>query len=1010
MRDITTSFITFLLCVAHIHEVSLAEQPQPEHVSRPELRKPLEPSEAAATITAPKGFRVELVAAEPLVHDPMAMEFDENGIAYVLEIPAYNEYSKPKPHTPGSVARLEDIDGDGRFDRRTTFAGDLTYPTGLFCYDGGLFVGDAPNLWYLKDTDGDGISDQRDLLYTGFGVVPAGESRLNSFRWGLDNRIHISTGHDGGDIRAADRPEAPARSVRNRRILLEPRSRIFELTSGGGQHGMSFDDWGRAFVCDNSNPIQSIVYDDRYIQRNPLMSATSAVVNVGPGKHYTKLARISQPENWRLIRTGLLEKGAHVTDTYEYDRPAGVFTSATGVTIYRGDAWPENFRGNAFIGEVVNNLVYQARITHDGLDIESERLGGESGFLASNDTWFRPAQFAHGPDGNLYMIDMYRELIEGIQWVPPEVVAKMDPTAGSDRGRIYRIVPEKYKWRSPGRLGQLSTLELVKQLESRNGWRRDTAARLLYERQDSAAIAPLRELLETADFPQTRMHALYALDGLGALEPSDLRRGFNDPHPRVREHALRLAEKLAHFPQHSAKIVQEVAGMAHDEDVAVRLQAAFSLGEFRPVERMHALIGLLKTDGGDPRFRMAIQSSLGAGAAQFIEALLGDEKLLGMAHVREFLPTLAHQIGRSKDERDLRIVVAAIDDLAAGNEVHETLSKSLVVALLADGLGAAVDDLSAESTGRVKEVLSKLLTNARSTALDQEANPDSRVEAVTILGCGSFAVARPAFDELLSPRQPQPVQEAVMKILGRFSDADVVELLLDKWPSFTPSTRTSVTEVLLSRPKWAEALLSAVERKVVSAGDFDPARVALLKSHPSQEVREKAVVVFAGSSVARRAEMVADYGAALKLAGDAGKGRAVFERTCSNCHALEDTGVQIGADLKSIREKGPEAILLNILDPNREINPKYLSYAATTNDGRVITGMIKEETPNNLTIRQADGVEVPINRIDLEEIESTGMSYMPEGLESQIDHQAMADLLAFLMTAGNNDQGSKGDK
>jgi putative membrane-bound dehydrogenase-like protein len=997
----TRFFIAAAVALVLNSALSAVESPSEKSRTEADVRKPVEPPAAAATIAVHKDFRVELVAAEPLIRDPMAMEFDENGIAYVLEIPAYNEYGKPKPHTLGSIARLEDANGDGRFDRRTAFARDLKYPTGLFCYDGGLFVGDSPNLLYLKDTDADGIADKREVLYTGFGAAQAGESQINSFRWGLDNRIHISTGLDGGDIRPADKPDAPARNVRSRRILLEPRSRTFELTSGGGQHGMSFDDWGRTFVCDNSNPIQMIVYDDRYIERNPLMSAPSSVASLGPGEGYTKLARISPPDAWRVIRSELKQTGAEFNEPFEEGRASGVITSATGITVYRGDAWPEEFCGNAFFGEVANNVVHRALIKTEGLDTTSHQADADAEFAASTDTWFRPAQFAHGPDGNLYVIDMYRELIEGIQWVPAEVLAKMDPTAGSDRGRIYRIVPDGFKQPAPIRMGQFSTTELVQQLTSRNGWHRDTAARLICERQDKQAIEPLRELLTKSNFPQARMHALYALDGLDAIESDDVLRGLADSHPRVREHALRLAEQ---FAESSAAVRQALIGMTDDPDVAVRLQLAYSLGSLPTAERILPLVKLVEGDGDHPAFGFAIQSSLASGAADVVADVLSKSELLDFSSVQEFASTLANQIGRSKDESEIRAVVAAIDKLDGDAKRTEPLAKNLVVALLADGSGTSADELSAKSQGRVKKILATLLTDARTTALNQDEKPESRLQAITILGCRSFAAERPAFDELLTPQQPQPIQEAVVKILGRFTDSGVVEMLLTKWPSLTPGLRSSVAEVLLSRPAWAESLLTAVEKKEVSAGDFDPARVALLKSHPSPGIRKHAAAVFAGSTVARRGEVVTNYQASLKLPGDAEQGCAVFKKTCSACHVLEGQGTQVGADLRSIRDQGREAVMLNILDPNREINPKFLAYSVTTTEGRTITGMIAEETPNNLTIRQADGTAVPIPRTEIDEIESTGMSYMPEGLESQVDHQAMADLLAYLMSIESTDK------
>jgi putative heme-binding domain-containing protein len=272
------------------------------------------------------------------------------------------------------------------------------------------------------------------------------------------------------------------------------------------------------------------------------------------------------------------------------------------------------------------------------------------------------------------------------------------------------------------------------------------------------------------------------------------------------------------------------------------------------------------------------------------------------------------------------------------------------------------------------------------------------------LGCGTFSGQQTAFDELLAPHEPQPIQEAVVKLLGRFSDTAVVELLLRKWSGLTPGLRSSAAEVLLARPEWAESLLSAVEKNEIPAGDFDPARVALLQSHPLAKVRKRAAAVFANSSVARRADVVARYQRSLELEGDVERGRAVFAKSCAACHKLEGKGTEVGADLGGVRQRGAAGVLLNILDPNREILPKFLTYAVVTSDGRIFTGLIAKETSNDLSIRQPDGHEVPIKRRDIEEMASTGLSYMPEGLESQIDHQAMADLIAYLMATPSTPQ------
>jgi putative heme-binding domain-containing protein len=208
--------------------------------------------------------------------------------------------------------------------------------------------------------------------------------------------------------------------------------------------------------------------------------------------------------------------------------------------------------------------------------------------------------------------------------------------------------------------------------------------------------------------------------------------------------------------------------------------------------------------------------------------------------------------------------------------------------------------------------------------------------------------------------------------------------------------------VLLSRAVWAELLLAAVERDEVPRGDIDPARVELLRSHPSSQVRDRAAAVFRGATIPRRVEVVAEYQRSLELAGEVERGRTVFQKSCAACHALEGAGTPIGADLRAVRDRGAAAVLLNILDPNREIQPNFLTYIVVTKDGRAITGIITAETPNHLTLRQADGTAVDVPRADIDEMRSTGLSYMPEGLETQIDHQAMADLLAYLMTVDSS--------
>src|SRR5262249_48248146 len=431
-------------------------------------------------------------------------------------------------------------------------------------------------------------------------------------------RIHVQTSTSGGAVRHADKKDARPVSVRGQGFLFDPRTEAFEVTSGGGQHGMSLDDWGRTFVCTSHDPVFLIMYDGRYLARNPFLEAPAAALKIAPGGYNTKVSRISPNEPWRVVRTRMRTTGIEPPHPTEGDQPSGYFSAASGVTVYRGDAWPAEYRGNVFVGEVSNNLIYRARLVPDGVGLRALRADPRAEFLASTDLWFRPVQMAGGPRRAPHILGMYGYLIEATEFMPPGIVKHLDVGAGFDKGRLYRIVPEGFRRPQPPRLGKARTGELVALLEHSNGWHRDTASRLLYQRQDGSAVAPLKRLFVESKSPVGRMRALYALDGLKLLDVETALRGLRDTDSRVREHALRLAEQFESAPE----IRAQFARMTDDPDLRVRYQLAFSLGAVRGDTPSQSIARLAGRDGADSWCRLALLSSVNSRAGKVFRLLI----------------------------------------------------------------------------------------------------------------------------------------------------------------------------------------------------------------------------------------------------------------------------------------------------------------------------------------------------------------------------------------------------
>ena len=953
---------------------------------------PKTPQQALKTFETIPGFHMEPIASEPNVRSPISGAIDENGNLYITEMIDYPYYPKPGDKPLGCVRLLRDTNGDGIYDTATVFAEHLLWAGGVACWKGGVFVAAPPDIWYFKDTDGDGVADIKLKVFTGFGTQSQ-QYMLNNLKWGLDHKIYGSTAGNGGMIRHGDRPDEKPISVNRHDFRFDPVTEEFEPIVGTVQFGNSFDDWGNRFLCDESEPILQAVLDMHYLERNPYLPATSGVYNIGGGS--VPIFRISPVERWRHIRSS-----RRIALSTRNPLGAGVshhvIDAGAGVTIYRGNAYPASFYGNAITGDAQNNLVHRMLLTPDGVTFKERRADAGTEFVRSSDNWFRPVNFINAPDGTLYCLDMSREILESIH-IPFDVLKFIDLKAGRDSGRVYRIAPDGFRYPGPPRLGSKTTSQLVGLLADPNGWHRDTAGRLLFERQDKSAVEPLKKMLRSGATSQARLNALWTLKGLDSLDTADLTVALGDSHFAVREHGVRLAEsRLDGEPA----LLARVLALADDKNPCVRYQVAYSLGEVHgsgSAQAIEVLARIARRDAEDRWIRTAVLSSVAHTSHELLIRLLGDPRFVGSASGAEMAAQLASVSGVRNQTAEIARLLDAVAGLPSKNGGLQTE----IVLGIAEGLkqvgGRLKLDRSSAELG--DQMLVRLADAARQSAVDNQLLEHQRVAAVRLIGCFERDFSDATLWQLLSPANPEWIQSTAVETLSQYDGDEIAQELLERWREYTPNVRSEVVRALLSREPWSLAYLRHLQAEPSGAALLQPLQRTRLLEHKNAAIRQLAKAVLGSQSASPRSAVIADYKSCLRLKGDAAAGQRVFERECSICHQIGRVGHAIGPSLAaSSNAREPEALLTHILDPNFYIPPQFVQYVAVDRNGRSYTGILTDQTSTSITLKREKEATDTLLRANLEELSSTGKSLMPEGLEKKVSKREMADLIAYLQT------------
>ncbi|MEJ7767331.1 MAG: PVC-type heme-binding CxxCH protein, partial [Chitinophagaceae bacterium] len=875
------------------------------------------PEEGLATFKVPEGFKIELVAAEPLITSPVDMMIDENGLMYVVVMPGY-PLDKSRS---GKIVLLNDTDADGKMDKQTVFAEGLMLPDGIMRWKKGIIVTDAPDIFYLADTTGDGKADIKEVMLTGFALTNP-QHNLNDPQYALDNWIYVAHqgsvktqeyakefGDEGTEIYIpgnANSTRLP-KNASGRCIRFRPDKSQLELTSSDSQFGQTFDQWGHWFGCNNSNQGYHEVIANRYFERNANLQISEASQSMSD--------HLKAPE---VFPTTINPDRQLLTDV-------GVMTSGCGLTAYMADAFPAPFNQNiTFIAEPVSNLVHVDVLRDSGASFVAGRIYPNKEFLTSTDAWSRPVNMYVGPDGALYVLDYYRRVIESPEWMSAEVIAEGGLYDGSDKGRIYRISPvnaEKAEWMKGLQLGASGSDELINNLANSNIWWRLNAQRLLVDRADLAAVPTLAKMATNPSAAMGRLHALWTLEGMGILTPELIANALKDTIAGIRENAVRLAE--LHLTS-SPGLEKSLLALQNDPDAKVRFQLLLTLGFVDSHQSAKVRNQILFHDINDKWVQIAALSAPASQTASLLKVVL--EK--SQDHVPEYaslVQRLTNMVGASAASRDIHQLIQKattlqikeqswqapiLEGLALGMKKRKVPVKiaetdqRLLIKTFFDNPSAALRQSSlqllAVSGISNEAVKTASITRAVNITSDTSQTDEKRAEAINFLALGDPSLHVSRLEQLLVPQEQSIVQLAALRTLGRVPTNKVSEYLIAQWPALTTEIRQAAIGILMANPERVPLLIDALEKGKILTSNVGFGRSVSLMQSKDPDLRKRARLLFTkGEREAK--EINKSYQASLEIVGDPIKGKQQFSRNCATCHQVRgELGLSFGPDLGTI--------------------------------------------------------------------------------------------------------------
>ena len=938
---------------------------------------PLSPEEAAKKMTVPKGFKVEVVAAEPDLVNPVAMTIDERGRFWVTES---LEYPRLEPGAGRDrIKVLEDTDGDGKADKFTIFAEGLNIPSGIVVGYGGVWVANAPEILFMQDTDGDGKADKREVVVTGFGRDDTHELP-NSLTWGPDgwlyglngvfNQTHVEQKGKRFDFTCA-------------LFRIHPRTREFQLFAEG-----TSNPWGVAWDGEGSAFLSACVIDH-------LWHLAESGYYIRQGGPY--------PPHTRPMRSIVNHK--HQKAAY------------CGIHYFDSDAYPVEYRDQLYMGNIHGNCLNVDTVTRDG----STYFGKpKPDFLSANDAWFMPVVQKTGPDGCLYVLDWY-DRYHCYQ------DARRDPE-GIDRlkGRLYRVRYQETPRAAKFDLNKESDDQLIERLASPNVYFRDLAQRILSERGTAESRPKLTALVLSEQAPRkARLHALWTLVASGTLEVDVHQALLAHSDPTFRAWAIRAA---GNFGTVDPAVRDKIVTLAIDPAPEVRLQVAIASKKLSGVDSLSLLLTVLNVSGDDKLIPHIVWQNLHPlledQSPRFLE-LVSKEPLKQSHAVAALMPPAIDRILANRHPAPIAALVKvlaaeATSDPAALERCFDTLTARLATReVSADQLAA----LRPELEELLQKILSgppgdrlyahaallaatwkdpRALSAVRGFFIDAAQSPRQRTMALDTLIAANDSSLEQSIGELFSPARHTPVElrSAALASLSRLDAPWVATAILTNYQHLEPELRPRAIQLLTERRPWAEQLLDAIGRKEIAASVLNVNQVRQLLASGDTALADKVRAQWGALRTERdpkRDDVINHMRTFLRqTSGDAEAGRQVFQRVCGQCHKLHGEGQEVGPDITLNGRSSFEQLLSNVFDPSLVIGASYQARTVVTEDGRVLAGLVAEDSDQRVVLKVQGGKQETIPRGEIEAMKVSSLSLMPEDLEKQLKPQELADLFAYI--------------